>query len=93
MSDFTQRYERAEVLGEGSTARVFKGLDLFTGEEVAIKVANSNLGLHQRFIQRWQREIALLVELQHPRIVPLIDASSKGGSQLYMVLSYASGGA
>ena len=92
MADFAQRYERGKLLGEGSTARVFKGVDIYTNEDVAIKIAHGMLGAHTRFIQRWQREIALLGKLQHPRIVPLIDADAQAGHNLFMVLAYAEGG-
>jgi hypothetical protein len=92
MANFVQRYEKGMLVGEGTTARVYKGVDLYTNESVAIKIAHGALAKHNRFVLRWQREVALLGKLQHPRIVPLIDANARYHQELYMIMQYAEGG-
>ena len=66
------RYEKLEVVGEGTYGVVYKAKDTQTGEIVAlkkIKLETEQEGIPSTAI----REIALLKELQHPNIVKLVN--------------------
>lgn len=88
----TDRYIIDRKLGDGASANVFLATDQRTGQKVAIKQALEIMARHARFAGRWQREIIVLQTLQHPRIVPLIDASFSKGQPLTMVMAFASEG-
>lgn len=66
------RYEKLEVVGEGTYGVVYKAKDTQTGEIYAlkkIKLETEQEGIPSTAI----REIALLKELQHPNIVRLVN--------------------
>lgn len=64
------KYEKLDVIGEGTYGVVYKARDTDTGEIYAlkkIKLESEEEGIPSTAI----REIALLKELQHPNIVRL----------------------
>jgi cyclin-dependent kinase len=66
------RYEKLEVVGEGTYGVVYKARDTISGEIYAlkkIKLETEQEGIPSTAI----REIALLKELQHPNIVRLVN--------------------
>jgi serine/threonine-protein kinase len=69
------RYELEEQLGQGGMAVVWRARDTHVGRQVAVKVPAAIL-LHDPAARaRFQREIALAGQLQHPRIVPIYDVN------------------
>ena len=66
------RYEKLEMVGEGTYGVVYKARDTVSGEIYAlkkIKLETEQEGIPSTAI----REIALLKELQHPNIVRLVN--------------------
>jgi len=63
---FTEKY----CIGQGSYGKVYKGKNILTGKEVAIKEMDSQLITEQEI----SREIAILKQLKHPNIVEYEDA-------------------
>ncbi len=92
MKKFFERYVIEEKKGEGASAVVFLGTDVYTNKKVAMKVAHTILAKHAKFSSRWQREVILLHQLQHKRIVPLLDAQMKSSERLCMVMGFAGQG-
>ena len=95
MTLLNQRYKILKQIGEGAAAKVMLARDQFTGRNVAIKQAHDVLSRHARFASRWQREISLMVQLQHPRVVPIIDGNaqlSSSSDRLFMVMPFAEQG-
>lgn len=90
--DIFQKYELLGVLGSGSYATVRKGINRFTGEEVAIKVIERKLF---RFDQsKWEaqvKEIEIMKQLDHPSVVKLLDFYNTENI-LYIVVEFISGG-
>jgi serine/threonine-protein kinase len=87
---FAGRYTVEREIGRGATAVVYLARDATRGRAVAIKVLRPELaqsGAAQSFL----REIRRHSELQHPRILPVLDAGQQEG-QLYFVLPYMEGG-
>ena len=78
----TKRYTIERKLGEGASATVFLATDTLTNQAVAIKRALEVMARHARFAGRWQREVIVLQTLQHPCVVPLIDATFAKGKPL-----------
>ena len=88
----TKRYTIERKLGEGASATVFLATDTRNNQTVAVKRALEVMARHARFAGRWQREVIVLQTLQHPCVVPLIDATFAKGKPLTMVMAFASEG-
>lgn len=88
----SERYIIERKLGEGASASVLLATDTRTNQLVAIKTAHDVMARHARFAGRWQREVIVLQTLQHPRIVPLLDATFTQGKKLTMVMPFAAKG-
>src|SRR5687767_1879176 len=75
-------YSIERELGGGGMSHVFVGEEVAFGRKVAIKVLAPDLasGLS---IERFQREIKLAGQLQHPNIVPVITAGVSAGLPYY----------
>lgn len=69
------RYEVGQELGSGAAARVFACRRLVSGEELAVKVVNLQrlrlFGDLAGHLSRLEREVHILQQLHHPRIVNL----------------------
>jgi serine/threonine protein kinase/CheY-like chemotaxis protein len=72
------RYELLSVIGEGGFAVVYKARQLSTGQTVAVKLLRAHrlakLDSASTELQRFEREMKLIGQLQHPHIVRLIDS-------------------
>jgi len=79
-------YRKERMIGEGTFANVYEGVQISTGRKVAIKkikMRKSNDGFDLTAI----REIKFLQELKHPNIIELIEVFSKK-TNLNLVLEY-----
>ena len=87
--ELSDRYELQEVLGEGGMGTVYLALDLKHDRRVAIKTIRPDV-TSDEIRQRFQREIGITAQLQHPHILPLLD-SGAAGETLYYVMPYVEG--
>ncbi len=62
-------YELQEFIGDGASARVYRGVHKPTGRSVAVKVLLPEQELMHKALKRFQREAQLLCKLQHESIV------------------------
>ncbi len=89
------RYALLRELGRGGTATVFLAYDPFARREVALKLFTHGPGDHglTRGTHRasFLNEAALVGRLQHPHIVPLLDAAVEPAFS-YVVMEYVPGG-
>src|SRR4051794_32788457 len=84
------RYKVQREAGRGGVATVYLARDLSSGRDVAIKVLRPELA-NSLSTTRFLREIRLARNLQHPHILPVVDAGEAGGF-LYAVLPFVHGG-
>lgn len=84
------RYEIHEKIGEGGMAFVYRGVDLQTGENVALKILKKEFCYDEEFIQRFKNEAAAAQKLSHPNIVGIYDVGSDDDIQ-YIVREYIDG--
>ncbi|MEM9488446.1 MAG: protein kinase, partial [Myxococcota bacterium] len=93
-SIFQDRYEIDCKISRGAFGTVFRARQLATGQLVAIKCLHRR-GWDQeedrRIVARFQREIQLCAELQHPNIVRLIDTGRTSDDLFYTVFEYIPG--
>eukprot|EP00913_Durusdinium_trenchii_P015918 g14959.t1 len=85
-------FELGDELGGGSQGRVFRCKRLGTGNEYAVKVVNTKaISLRERTVASLRREILVMRELHHPRIVNLKEAFWEG-DLCFIVMDLARGG-
>ncbi|MBU0550279.1 serine/threonine protein kinase, partial [Myxococcota bacterium] len=86
------RYPMVDLLGAGGNSSVYKGLDLQSGQIVAVKIMshlldNSEVDHRARFF----REARVLEQLTHPNIVRLLDFGEEEDGLLYMIMELVPG--
>ncbi|HZT82282.1 MAG TPA: serine/threonine-protein kinase, partial [Gemmataceae bacterium] len=70
-------------LGSGAMGAVFRAKYTKTGQRVAIKVMVPGLGTNERAMARFEREAAILKQLNHPNIVRLVGVGKYHGTPYY----------
>ncbi len=83
-------YLLLDRLGEGGMGQVFKARHRIMERTVAIKVIRKELLAHPDAAQRFQREIRLVAQLDHPHLIRAHDAA-RIGDTLYLVTEYVEG--
>jgi len=83
-------YLLLERLGEGGAGQVFKARHRRLDKLVALKLIRKNLLADPEVVGRFQREIHILSQLDHPNIVGAYDAGS-GGASHYLAMEFVEG--
>ena len=89
---------QSDRLGQGAMGDVYRGIDLETGETVAIKVLKPDLVANDpELVERFNRECQALRQLNHPNIVKMLAAVTEknpatGAEVQFLVMEYVSGG-
>ncbi len=71
-------YELIRVLGCGGMACVYEATHRRTGEAVALKLIRSDIPQTDKQLQLFVREVGVLTQLEHPRIVKAIEFGIEG---------------
>lgn len=85
-----ERYHLQTELGAGGMGTVYKGIDIQTNVQVAIKQLKPHL-TDTTILERFQREGQALRELDHPNIVKMLAMVEDQGTH-YLVMELVSGG-
>jgi TOMM system kinase/cyclase fusion protein len=93
---FQDRYELLSVLGGGGFGVVYKGRQLSTGQEVAVKLIRFPVGRGSQREQeqrnlRFVREMRLCARLNHPHVVKLLDSGQTPNGELFTVFEFVPG--
>ena len=80
-------YSILEQVGQGGMSSVFLAVHQEYGRQVAIKILSPYLAHDPQFKARFEREIKLLRQLQHPHIIPILDFGEADGLT-YIVMPY-----
>lgn len=94
MSDevlIANRYALLSRLGVGGMGEVWRADDRLTNQTVAIKVLRPSIAGAPAAELRFQREIQAMVRLNHPRVVPIIDAGTDPRVGLFFVMALQRG--
>jgi serine/threonine protein kinase len=83
-------FELLEVIGRGGMGTVYRARQKSPSRFVALKVIHSHLAHDPQFRARFESEMRVAVELDHPNLVPLIDANESNGN-LYMAFQLVRG--
>ena len=84
------RYVLEGVAGRGTSATVFRAVDLRHDRPVALKLLHARRGAAVDG-ERFHREIRTAAHLQHPHILPLFDSGEAAG-RLYYTMPYVETG-
>ena len=79
-------YSLIKEIGVGSFARVFKAKHESKEEEYAVKMISKNL-LNEDFLEMIEKEIQILLTLNHPNIIKLLDFK-KTSNNWYLIFEY-----
>jgi len=84
------RFRVLEPLGRGGMAAVWRARDELLGRDVALKILDDALAATVWARNRFQREAEIAAKLEHPAIVPVLDAGEHDGLA-YMVMKLVEG--
>ena len=84
------KYRIIELIGTGGMSDVYKAVDVKTGEYAAIKFLKDDTKDNPTYVRRFELEAQAGMNLNHPNIVKLLDASQFEGRQ-YIVFEYVNG--
>lgn len=83
-------YQIIAKLGEGGMGAVYKAVHQKLKRIVALKVLPSGRLVDKQTVERFEREMSVLGQLNHPNIVQALDAGEHDG-QHYLVMEYVEG--
>ncbi len=86
-----ENYEIHEFVGDGASARVYRGTHKTRGLAVAIKVLHPEQELQRKAMKRFMREAHLLCKLRHPNIVRGYEVRKVNGYR-YVSMEWFPGG-
>ncbi|MAY75200.1 MAG: hypothetical protein CMJ31_10870 [Phycisphaerae bacterium] len=88
--DFFPGYDVEELIHSGGQGVVYRAIQRATGQRVAVKLLHgSAAGSSGR--ARFDREVQVLGQLEHPGIVKILDSGQTDDGALYYVMSYIGG--
>lgn len=84
-----ERYIREKTLSESDMSEVYLAFDQKLNRRVAIKKINSEK-INKAYKIRFEREIKILINLEHPNIIPIYDYDISE-TEIYYVMKYVKG--
>lgn len=85
------QYEVIRKLGDGGMATVYLARQQSIGRTVAIKMLPPHFMHDPTFMQRFEAEVKIAAELQHPRVLPVYDYGQVEGRP-FIVMAHMAGG-
>lgn len=86
-----ERYKILCVVGRGAMGIVYKGIQISSGREMAIKVLQNVHETSAESVKRFRREAQTVSTLKHPNIVTLFDYGLMETEQPYIVTEFLHG--
>lgn len=84
------RYALKQLVGQGTSARVYTATDRSLGRNVAIKLLHAGLAADGPFRRRFESEARHAASLNHPSLLAIYDWTE--GEQVYLVTELLEGG-
>lgn len=84
-------YEILGHIGQGGMATVYRARQLSMNRTVALKILPRHHVRDETYLKRFEREVAIIAQLEHRSIVPVHDYGQHDG-QPYIAMRYMSGG-
>ena len=90
IGDVVGRWRLHDLLGEGGMGRVYRAED-DAGSVAAVKVVKADVARDSVFRRRFDREAKIAQRVDHPHVVPVIEAGEHDGLP-YIAQAFVSGG-
>jgi serine/threonine-protein kinase len=87
--DTLDHYRLDALVARSGMSTLYKATDLRDGKRVAIKVPHAEMEADPVLVARFQRELEIGLELDHPGVVKTYDEGP--GSRLYMAMEWVDG--
>ncbi len=87
--DQIDHYRIDYTVAVSGMASVFLATDLHTNSRVALKVPHPEMECHPTFFDRFRREEAIGIEMDHPGVVKMLADESR--SRVYLVMEWVEG--
>jgi eukaryotic-like serine/threonine-protein kinase len=84
------RYQLLDLIGRGTTGKVYRANDSVTNEVVAVKVLKAELEEDPQFVEQFRRELPTAAGLKNSHVVPIHNYGQIGG-QLYVDMQLIDG--
>ncbi|MEO5763620.1 MAG: serine/threonine-protein kinase [Vicinamibacteria bacterium] len=81
---FADRYHVTSLLGKGGMGDVFRVHDSVSGRDLALKVLSREASTNSASLDRFRREIAVLMRLKHHAILNILDHGVQGGNLFFV---------
>ena len=91
MNSILKEYKIHGILGKGTFSIVKLGIDRATGEKVAIKILNKKKMVNQNDLQRVEREINILKNINHVNLIK-INKIKEDAENYYLIMEYCEKG-
>ncbi len=92
LEETRERYSSPELIGEGSTARVFSVHDANCNREIAVKVLKDvQPSEYGEQIRRFVAEGSVVASLEHPSIIPVYDMDIDDEGRVYLAMRRVQG--
>lgn len=85
------RYRLDEVAGRGGMSVVYRAHDIQTGDQVAIKILLNGLPANIDAGARLEQEARVILRIDDPHVVRLLDTGQTGGGQPFFVMEHLDG--
>lgn len=85
------QYNIIDEIARGGMATVYRARQTTIARDVAIKVLPAKFTHERNFLERFNREVAVISQLQHPHILPVYDFGEYD-EMPYIVMAYINGG-
>lgn len=89
MTRLAGRYEVGPLIGQGGMGAVYRGRDLQTGDEVAVKLLNAALTTDETMRARFRREASIGMRVRHRHIARTVDVVDE--PSLALIMEYVEG--
>ncbi len=87
--DRLDHFRLEALVARSGMASIFRATDLETGDSVAIKVPHAEMECDPVFFERFQREEAVGLKMQHPGVVQVL--ANPNRSRVYRVMEWVQG--
>ena len=85
------RYALGDVLGEGGMGSVLRARDVRTNRQVAVKLMRKHLLADTASVRRFEREMHVMMLIEHPNTVRLYDFGRTEDDELFLVMELVQG--
>jgi serine/threonine-protein kinase len=85
------RYQITGPLGDGAMASVYKGIDLRTQTDVAIKILKDEVKDRSSFRDRFEREVLITSKVNHATCIHKLDFGERDDGLPYQVMEFVPG--